>query len=144
LLGIDGRKMSKSYENSIYMSDTGDVLKQKVAAMYTDPQRQRRKDPGRPELCNVFTFHELYTPLEKTGEIAAQCRNAGIGCTDCKKILGAGIQIGMNLIHERQAYYRNHLQEVRDIIADGDIRARAVARKTMDEVRAAMKISYGL
>ena len=144
LLGIDGRKMSKSYENSIYMSDTGDVLKQKVAAMYTDPQRQRRKDPGRPELCNVFTFHELYTPLEKTSEIATQCRSADIGCTDCKKILGAGIQNGMNLIHERQSYYRNHLQEVRDIIADGDIRARAVARKTMDEVRAAMKISYGL
>lgn len=144
LLGIDGRKMSKSYENSIYMSDTGDVLKQKVAAMFTDPQRQRRKDPGRPELCNVFTFHELYTPLEKTREIAAQCRNAGIGCTDCKKILGAGIQNGMNHIHERQAYYRSHLHEVRDIIADGDIRATAVARKTMDEVRAAMKISYGL
>jgi tryptophanyl-tRNA synthetase len=95
-------------------------------------------------LCNVFTFHELYSPLEKTNEIAMQCRNADIGCTDCKKILGAGIQNGMNLIHERQSYYRNHLQEVRDIIADGDIRARAVAKKTMDEVRAAMKISYGL
>jgi len=144
LLGIDGRKMSKSFDNSICMSDTGDVLKQKVAAMFTDPQRQRRKDPGRPELCNVFTFHELYTPLEKTSEIAGQCRNASIGCTDCKKILGAGIQNGMSLIHERQEYYRNHLQEVRDIIVDGDIRARVVARKTMDEVRAAMKISYGL
>ena len=144
LLGIDGRKMSKSYENSIFMSDTGDVLKQKVAAMFTDPQRQRRKDPGRPELCNVFTFHELYTTREKTSELADQCRNAGIGCTDCKKILGGGIQKGMNHIHERQAYYRNHLQEVRDIIADGDVRARAVARKTMDEVRTAMKISYGL
>ncbi len=144
LLGIDGRKMSKSYENSIYMSDTGDILKQKVAAMFTDPQRQRRKDPGRPELCNVYTFHQLYTFAENALDIKEQCRNAGIGCTDCKKILGVSIQNGMNPIHERQAYYRNHLQEVRDIIADGDIRATVEARKTMDEVRAAMKISYGL
>ncbi len=144
LLGIDGRKMSKSYDNSIFMSDTGDVLRQKVASMFTDPQRQRRKDPGRPELCNVFTFHELYTPREKTSDLAEQCRSVGIGCTDCKAILGAGIQDGMSLIHERQAYYRNHIQEVMDIIADGDTRATAVARQTMAEVRAAMKISYGL
>ncbi len=62
LLGIDGRKMSKSYDNSIFMSDRGETLKKKVAAMFTDPQRQRKSDPGRPELCNVFTFHQLYSP----------------------------------------------------------------------------------
>ncbi len=144
LLGIDGRKMSKSYDNSIYMSDTGEVLQQKVAAMFTDPQRQRRRDPGRPELCNVFTFHQLYTAEEKTREIEAECRQAGIGCTDCKKLLGANIRNAMQPLHDRQDHYRRHLQEVRDIIAAGDARARGVAERTMVEVRKAMKISYGL
>jgi len=144
LLGIDGRKMSKSYENSIYMSDTGEALQNKVASMFTDPQRQRRRDPGRPELCNVFTFHQLYTDWEKTREIETECRQAGIGCTDCKKILGKNIGAAMLPLHERQAYYRDHLQEVRDIVAAGDLRARSVAERTLKEVRAAMKISYGL
>lgn len=144
LLGIDGRKMSKSYENSIYMSDTGEALQNKVASMFTDPQRQRRRDPGRPELCNVFTFHQLYTDWEKTREIETECRQAGIGCTDCKKILGKNIGAVMLPLHERQAYYRVHLQEVRDIVAAGDLRARSVAERTLEEVRAAMKISYGL
>ena len=144
LLGIDGRKMSKSYENSIYMSDTGEALQNKVASMFTDPQRQRRRDPGRPELCNVFTFHQLYTDWEKTREIETECRQAGIGCTDCKKILGKNIGAAMLPLHERQAYYRDHLQEVRDIVAAGDLRARSVAERTLEEVRAAMKISYGL
>jgi tryptophanyl-tRNA synthetase len=144
LLGIDGRKMSKSYDNSIFMSDAGDVLKGKVGAMFTDPQRQRRRDPGRPELCNVFTFHQLYTAPEKTGEIETECRRAGIGCTDCKRLLGENIQTAMQPLHERQEYYRRHLQEVRDIIATGDARARREAERTMAEVRAAMKISYGL
>jgi len=144
LLGIDGRKMSKSYENSIYMSDAGETLQRKVAAMFTDPQRQRRRDPGRPELCNVFTFHQLYTKQEKTGEIETECRRAGIGCTDCKRLLGENIQTAMRPLHERQDYYRHHLREVRDIIAGGDARARSVAEQTMTEVRDAMKISYGL
>ena len=144
LLGIDGRKMSKSYENSIYMSDTGEALQNKVASMFTDPQRQRRRDPGRPELCNVFTFHQLYTDWERTREIETECRQAGIGCTDCKKILGKNIGAAMLPLHERQAYYRDHLQEVRDIVAAGDLRARSVAERTLEEVRAAMKISYGL
>ena len=144
LLGIDGRKMSKSYENSIYMSDTGEALQNKIASMFTDPQRQRRRDPGRPELCNVFTFHQLYTDWEKTREIETECRQAGIGCTDCKKILGKNIGAVMLPLHERQAYYRVHLQEVRDIVAAGDLRARSVAERTLEEVRAAMKISYGL
>ena len=144
LLGIDGRKMSKSYENSIYMSDTGEPLQNKVASMFTDPQRQRRRDPGRPELCNVFTFHQLYTDWEKAREIETECRHAGIGCTDCKKILGKNIGAVMLPLHERQAYYRDHLQEVRDIVAAGDLRARSVAERTLKEVRAAMKISYGL
>ncbi len=112
LLGIDGRKMSKSYENSIYLSDRGDALKKKVMAMFTDPQRQRKKDPGRPELCNVFTFHQLYTPGEEVEAIAADCRSAAIGCIQCKGRLAERIAKRMAPIHERQEYYRSHPSRV--------------------------------
>jgi tryptophanyl-tRNA synthetase len=140
LLGIDGRKMSKSYENSIYLSDRGKELHQKVASMFTDPQRMRKKDPGDPDICNVFTFHGLYTPAEKVAEINRDCRVANIGCIDCKKILAANIEATMNPIHERMDYYLNHLQEIHDIIIDGNARATKIARQTMEEVREAVKI----
>jgi len=140
LLGIDGRKMSKSYENSIYISDRGDVLKKKVAAMFTDPQRMRRNDPGRPHLCNVFTFHQIYSPSDDVDEISSACKRAGIGCTDCKKRLAARILEGMQAIHDRQDYYRCHIEEVREIIEDGNSRATKIAHMTMAEVREAVKI----
>lgn len=140
LLGIDGRKMSKSYENSIYLSDRGSVLKTKVESMFTDPQRMRKGDPGRPEVCNVFTFHTIYAPHADLEEIDRECRRAGIGCVDCKKRLVQWVLEGMKVIHDRQDYYRSHLQEVREIIADGCQRAMQVARQTMEEVREAVKI----
>ncbi len=140
LLGIDGRKMSKSYENSIYISDWGDVLKKKVAAMFTDPQRLRRTDTGRPHLCNVFTFHQIYSPSDDVSEISLACKKADIGCTDCKKRLAARILEGMQPIHDRQDYYWHHLEEVREIIEDGNNRATKIARMTMAEVREAVKI----
>ncbi len=142
LLGIDGRKMSKSYDNSIYLSDRGQTLQQKVMAMFTDPQRQRRKDPGRPELCNVFSFHRLYTPPEEVDTIAADCRAAGIGCTDCKNRLAARIAADMAPFHERQDYYRSHPGRVREIIEDGNARAGRVASATMAEVRDAVRIGF--
>jgi tryptophanyl-tRNA synthetase len=140
MLGIDGRKMSKSYENSIYLRDRGEVLKEKVESMFTDPQRMRRKDPGRPEVCNVFSFHEIYTPPESVREIETECRKAGIGCVECKKRLLQGVLEGMRTIHERQDYYDRHMDEVHDIIADGNLRASRVARATMEEVRNAVKL----
>lgn len=140
LLGIDGRKMSKSYDNSIYISDRGDVLEKKVTSMFTDPQRMRKKDPGRPELCNVFTFHGLYSTEADVSEIDSACRKAGIGCTECKARLAGMIKTAMQDIHDRQAYYREHLDEVREIIADGNGRASGVARLTMQEVRESVKI----
>lgn len=140
LLGIDGRKMSKSYENSICISDRGEELKKKVAAMFTDPQRQRKSDPGRPELCNVYTFQKLYGPAGEAEEIALSCREAGIGCTGCKQKLAEYIAAAMRPIHERRDYYASHLDEVRAIIEDGNNRATAVARLTMAEVRKAVKI----
>lgn len=140
LLGIDGRKMSKSYDNSIYMSDRGKELHQKVASMFTDPQRMRKKDPGNPDICNVFTFHGLYTPAENVAEINRECRVAGIGCIDCKKMLAARIEEALAPVHERMDYYLSHLQEIHDIITDGNARATKIARETMKEVRAAVKI----
>jgi len=142
LLGIDGRKMSKSYDNSIYLSDRGADLQRKVMAMFTDPQRQRRKDPGRPELCNVFSFHQLYTPPEEVESIAADCRSAAIGCTDCKSRLAARIADRLAPLHERQDYYHDHPERVREIMEDGNARARRVASGTMTEVRDAVRIGF--
>lgn len=144
ILGIDGRKMSKSYDNSIFMSDKGEELKRKVASMFTDPQRQRKSDPGRPELCNVYTFHQLYSKPDDVSEIAAACRGAAIGCTECKRRLSAAIAEGMAPIHYRREHYLEHLDEVRQIIEDGNIRAGRIARETLAEVREIMKISHEL
>jgi tryptophanyl-tRNA synthetase len=144
LLGIDGRKMSKSYDNSIFMSDRGEDLKRKIAAMFTDPQRQRKRDPGRPELCNVCTFHRLYTPPETVGEIEFACRSAAIGCTECKRRLADTIAEGMKAIHARREHYLAHPGEVKAIIEDGNIRAAKIAKATLAEVREAMKISHDL
>jgi tryptophanyl-tRNA synthetase len=140
LLGIDGRKMSKSYENSIYLSDRGKELSQKVASMFTDPQRMRKKDPGDPDICNVFTFHGLYSSAEDVAEINQACRVAGIGCIDCKKMLAARVEEALAPVHERMDYYQRNVQEIYDIIANGNKQATAIARATLAEVRDAVKI----
>jgi tryptophanyl-tRNA synthetase len=144
LLGIDGRKMSKSYDNAIFMGDCGEALARKVAAMFTDPQRQRRSDPGRPELCNVFTFHQLYSSQQIIEEIPPACRSAAIGCIECKKRLAAAIAEGMRPVHERRDHYLNHPEEVRAVIEDGNVRASRIARDTLAEVRDRMKICHEL
>ncbi|MEN6621761.1 MAG: tryptophan--tRNA ligase, partial [Smithella sp.] len=140
LLGIDRRKMSKSYNNAIYISDRGKVLQTKIASMFTDPQRMRKTDPGNPEICNVFTFHELYSTPETTKEIDANCRKAAIGCTDCKKMLAQRIAEALAPIHERMDYYIDHMDEIHSIIDEGNAKAVKIAAKTMEEVRAAIKI----
>ena len=140
LLGTDGRKMSKSYENSIYISDRGKELQQKISSMFTDPQRVKKTDPGDPGICNVFTFHGLYSPQDKVKQIDADCRRAAIGCTDCKKMLAVRVAEVMKPGHERIAYYNSNLDEVKTVIEEGNKKATKIARQTMDEVRAAVKI----
>ncbi|MBN2538596.1 MAG: tryptophan--tRNA ligase [Deltaproteobacteria bacterium] len=140
LLGLDGRKMSKSYDNSIYLRDRGDVLREKVSSMFTDPQRMRRKDPGRPDICNAFAFHHIYSPSSEVDEISDGCKKAGIGCVECKKRLAQRISDSMAPIHERQDYYLSHLEEVRGIMADGVREASKIASLTMEQVREAVKI----
>ncbi len=140
LLGIDGRKMSKSYDNSIYISDRGKILQHKISSMFTDPQRMRKSDPGNPEICNVYTFHGLYSSQEKIKEIDMECRKAGIGCTDCKKMLAKRVAEALSPVHQRMDHYISHMNEIDEIIGEGNKKATKIARQTMQEVRAAINI----
>jgi len=136
--GIDGRKMSKSYNNAIFISDPPDVLAAKIDQMITDPQRAYRKDPGNPDVCGLFPYHRIYTEPEVVAEINRECRQAGIGCKECKQILLKRLQAYLTPIQEKRSYYLTHLEEVEGIIAEGTAKAKEVARHTMVAVREAM------
>lgn len=140
ILGLDRRKMSKSYNNAIYLSDTPEDIRPKVSTMITDPNRARRKDPGNPEICNVFEFHKLYSPPSAVEEINGQCRSAAIGCVDCKKIMAENLINALAPIREKRKYYEERPEMVQEIIASGNHKAKSVARKTMKEVRNALHI----
>jgi len=140
ILGIDRRKMSKSYNNAIYLSDPPDAVRAKVDEMITDPQRKRRKDPGDPDVCNVFSFHKLYSPVETVSHVERECRRAGIGCVECKKTMAGSLARTLDPIHEKRSHYAERPDLVRQIIEEGDRKARAVARGTMEEVRAAVRV----
>jgi tryptophanyl-tRNA synthetase len=140
LLGIDGRKMSKSYDNAIFLSDRGDVLKKKIESMFTDPQRMRKTDPGNPDICNVFAFHGIYSERADVQQIDQDCRKAAIGCVECKRRLSGRVEEFLNPMHEKQDHYRGNPGEVRAIIEDGNGRARKIAAATMEEVREAVRI----
>ncbi len=140
--GTDGRKMSKSYNNAIYLSDPPEVVSQKISVMFTDPQRGRRTDPGRPELCPVFALHKLYSPGEKQSEIDQECRKAGIGCVDCKRILTGNLLQALSPLQEKRSRLLDRKDEVRQILVEGSQRARQVAQETMEEVRRAMALDW--
>ncbi|MCD6296664.1 MAG: tryptophan--tRNA ligase [Deltaproteobacteria bacterium] len=140
LLGIDRRKMSKSYDNAIFLTDTGEEIDKKVGQMITDPQRARRNDPGNPDICNVYSFHEIYTDPETVKRINGECRSAAIGCVDCKKIMAAGLKKGLEPIKAKRKELESDVKKVREIMGEGDKRARAIALETLEEVRAAIKI----
>ncbi len=140
VLGGDRRKMSKSYNNAIYLSDTPDEIPRKVSQFITDPNRARRKDPGDPKVCNVFSSHQMYTAAEKVAEIDRECRRAGIGCVECKKLMAASLVEALAPIHAKRRYYEERPDELQEIMRTGTQRARQVARQTMAEVRAAIKI----
>jgi tryptophanyl-tRNA synthetase len=140
ILGLDRRKMSKSYNNAIYLSDSPEDIRAKVSTMITDPNRARRKDPGNPEICNVFEFHKLYSPPSVVEEINGQCRSAAIGCVDCKKIMAENLISALSPIREKRKFFEERPEMVLDIIASGNQKAQAVARQTMKEVRSAVHI----
>jgi tryptophanyl-tRNA synthetase len=140
LLGIDRRKMSKSYNNAIFLSDTSEEINDKVSRMITDPQRKRRADPGNPDVCNVFSLHEIYTPHETVRQIDRDCRTAAIGCVDCKKIMAKHLNEALSPFREKRRELESDISKVRDIIENGDKRATSIARETMAEVREAVRI----
>jgi len=140
ILGMDRRKMSKSYGNAIYISDTDEEIEKKIGQMITDPQRARKNDPGDPDICNVFSFHEIYTDPETVKNINADCRSANIGCVDCKKLMSANLRKGLEPIKAKRRALESDIQKVREIIEEGNNRARSIARETMAEVREAVKI----
>ncbi|MBW2037682.1 MAG: tryptophan--tRNA ligase [Deltaproteobacteria bacterium] len=140
ILGIDRRKMSKSYNNAIFLSESPEQIKKKVAQMITDPHRARRTDRGNPDVCNVFSFHQIYSDSDTVKQIDRECRKAQIGCVQCKQQMARNLIKALEPIREKRSYYDAHPDVVRAIIEKGTRRARSIARQTMEEVRAAVKI----
>ncbi len=140
--GTDGRKMSKSYGNAIYLLDSPETVREKLRPMLTDPARKRRTDPGDPDKCPVFDLHRAFSE-PATQEWAAQgCRTAGIGCIECKTKLAEHLLERLGEIHARRPEYASRPDTVWDILREGSRQARETARATMEQVRAAMKIQY--
>jgi tryptophanyl-tRNA synthetase len=140
ILGMDRRKMSKSYGNAIFLSDSDQIIDQKVSQMITDPQRMRRADPGNPDICNVYSFHEIYTDPETVARVDRECRTAEIGCVECKKIMAEGLKKALDPIREKRRALESDMERLRAIVRDGNERARSIARQTMAEVREAVRI----
>jgi tryptophanyl-tRNA synthetase len=133
--GLDGRKMSKSYDNAIYLNDPPDVVEKKILTMVTDTQRMRRTDPGDPEKSPVYQLHKVFSSKEEIDEIAAGCRSAGIGCIDCKRILIKNVFQLLEPIWQKRDELISNPAILNDIVEAGVDRASAVARETMKAVR---------
>ena len=140
--GTDGRKMSKSYGNAIYLKDDPETVAQKLKPMLTDPARKRRTDPGNPDVCPVFDLHKAFSPAETRDWAAAGCRTAGIGCLDCKAKLTEHLLERLTAVHARRPEFATRPDTVWDILVEGSKKAREVAEATMEDVRGAMKIRY--
>jgi tryptophanyl-tRNA synthetase len=141
LPGLDGRKMSKSYGNDISLSDTPEEITKKIKTMMTDPARKRRTDPGNPDVCPVFAYHKIYSPAETIQTVDRECRVAGIGCIDCKKWMSEWLLKDLSPLLQRRQEYAARTDEIKNIIGDGNRRAKVVATQTMGEVREAVKLS---
>jgi tryptophanyl-tRNA synthetase len=138
LPGTDGRKMSKSYGNTILLTDPEPVIRQKLKPMVTDPARVRRTDPGNPEVCPVFDLHKVFSSAETQQKAREGCTTAGIGCIECKSWVADAIVAELAPLQERRSKYENNPSLVTDILEEGKRRATVRAGQTMREVRAAV------
>jgi tryptophanyl-tRNA synthetase len=143
ILGIDGRKMSKSLGNQINLSEPKEELRRKVMSMFTDPEKIRKSDPGHPERCNVFSFHKE-VGNERISEIERDCKKGYLGCVACKGELAGKLAVFLEVITPYRETYEGKRELVRDILFEGSKKARTLARETVEEARKAMKIHYGV
>ena len=141
VLGIDGvNKMGKSLNNHIELAATPEETHKRVLQMVTDPQRMRRDDPGNPDICNVFSMHKIFSPVDEVDMINTECRRAGIGCVDCKKRFAANLNANLAPFRSKRIELESDPQAVWDILHDGAKRARILADQTMAKVRAAIQL----
>jgi tryptophanyl-tRNA synthetase len=140
--GLDGRKMSKSYGNTIGMREDAASVEKKLKSMQTDPARVRRTDPGDPDKCPVWDLHRIYSDDATQGWVQSGCRSAGIGCLECKKPVIESVLKQLQGFRERAREFEENPELVRGIVAEGCERAREAARATMDEVREAVGLEY--
>ncbi len=140
LLGTDGRKMSKSYNNAIYFADNEEEVRKKVMSFYTDPQKLRKGDPGRPEICPVFFYHKIFSPSERTEEIEKDCKSGKLGCVDCKKIMLEGLEGFLKPLREKRQEVAKDRELLIHILEEGSEKARSIAKETMEEVRLKIKV----
>lgn len=142
ILGLDGQaKMSKSVGNTISLHETNEQVWEKLRGAATDPQRQRRKDPGDPERCNIYTLHKFFSSEARQAEVREGCTTAGIGCVDCKKWLHEGLTADLQKIQQRAQALAAEPGKVDEILAAGAARARSVAEQTMARVRARLGLT---
>ncbi len=134
LLGVDNRKMSKSYDNAINLSEAEEKVRKKVQNMFTDPKRIKFTDPGHPDECNVYSYYKIFAPQQKD-EVYDWCSNAKKGCTDCKKNLAGLLMEQLSPIQEKRAALLRNKNRIKDILEHGANRARAIAQKTIKEVK---------
>jgi tryptophanyl-tRNA synthetase len=141
VLGIDGReKMSKSLDNHIELASTPEETTARVREMVTDPVRIKRTDLGNPDVCNVYTMHKIFSPQADIEMVNVECRRAGIGCVDCKKLLAKNLNTHLEPFRARRAEFASKPDHVQDVLNHGARRARLIAEKTMEEVRKAIQL----
>ncbi|MBI1908603.1 MAG: tryptophan--tRNA ligase [Deltaproteobacteria bacterium] len=140
LLGMDRRKMSKSYDNCLYLSDDAGTIEKKVMSAVTDPARMRREDPGNPDICLIFDYHKLHSPKDVVEKVDAECRQAKIGCVEDKKRMVATINQFLDPIRRKREEVLKQGSRLDEMVDEGAKKARALAQNTMEKVRKAMKV----